>query len=173
MIQSEPNQNPDVKDREQANSKTAKARQRAGLIPWAKRGFPYLKDEVQHLADRFWNLAEDELFSGDLKPRTDIVETESSLIIQMDVPGFEPEQIDVLLDEKTITIRSQHQPDCDEHDDRNFFHRHERRCGSFSRTFALPREVKNQASAECRHGVLTVTLPKAKNNSSRKIKVNT
>ncbi len=172
MTQTSGSLKPGVSSGKQPGTTTIKLGQPTGIIPWARRGFPFIKDEVQHLADRFWNLAEDELFSGDIKPRADLVETESSLIIVMDVPGFEPDQIDIQVNENTITIRSQRESaGCGENDEDHFYHRHERPCGSFSRTFALPREISNQASAEYRNGVLTVTLTKSKNSKSRKIKV--
>ncbi len=109
---------------------------KGGLVPWARRQFPTLRHEFQHFADRMWNFAEDELFSGDMKPPVDVAETEKSVVIVMDLPGFDPKEIDIQVNENTITIRSQREAGSSIEDNQQVFHRTERPCGVFSRTLA-------------------------------------
>jgi len=144
---------------------------RRGVIPWARKQIPSLRNEFQHIADRVWNFAEDELFSGDMKPAVDLSETDTFVVITMDVPGFDPQDIDIQISGNTITIRSQRETRCDDSEEA-VFHRTERPFGTFSRTLALPYDVGENETATCKNGVLTVKIPKLKSSTARKIKVN-
>lgn len=80
------------------------------------------------------------------------------LVIRVDLPGIDPKDVDIKLEESLLTIRASREADAEEHA-RNFVHR-EIRYGSFERTISIPKGVKQEdISAASRHGVLELTIP--------------
>ena len=70
----------------------------------------------------------------------------------------------------TLHVRGEHTEEREEKG--KTFHRIERRAGSFSRSVALPCSVdEEKVTAECRDGVLTISLPKTEESKTRKVKV--
>ena len=99
----------------------------------------------------------------------DIYDEGSSIVIQSSVAGVKPEDIDISLQEETLTIRgTRHRHK--EVDEANFYYK-ELYWGTFSRAIILPEEVDFQkADANIKNGLLTVRLPK-KDRSEKKIKI--
>ena len=99
----------------------------------------------------------------------DIYDEGPSIVIQSSVAGVKPEDIDISLQEETLTIRgtrSRHK----EVNEANFYYR-ELYWVTFSRAIILPEEVDFQkADANIKNGLLTVRLPK-KDRSEKKIKI--
>ena len=78
--------------------------------------------------------------------------------------------IDIAVEGKTLTIRGERKV---ENVDNVNYHRRERRAGKFRKAITLPLEINAEAvGAECRDGVLRLTLPKAEKAKPRKITVN-
>ncbi len=89
----------------------------------------------------------------------DVADHDDEIVVTADLPGFEKEDIDVSLSERTLTIRADHEME-DESETGEFIRR-ERRSASASRTIRLPEDVdEDGASATYKNGVLTVALPK-------------
>lgn len=108
--------------------------------------------------------------TGELTPSADISETDKTVEIEMDLPGFVAKDVDIQLNNNILTIKGQREEKTEEKG--KTFHRVERRAGTFSRSFALPcAVVDDEGAAEFRDGVLKITLPKAVEAQSRKIKV--
>lgn len=116
--------------------------------------------------DESW-LGEEE-FDGQLA--VDVYQTPSSIVIKSPIAGVEPEDLDVAVNRDVVTIRGKRrQRETIAQQDYLF---QECYWGSFSRSIILPTEVQvDKVSAEMKNGVLTVTLPKAKGNSPRVIRV--
>ena len=99
----------------------------------------------------------------------DIYDDGTSIIIQSSVAGVKPEDVDISLQEDTLTIRgarSRHR----EVNESNFYYK-ELYWGTFSRAIILPEEVEFQkADANIKNGLLTIRLPK-KDRSEKKIRV--
>jgi HSP20 family protein len=105
-------------------------------------------------------------------PAIDIAETPESVVIKAEVPGVNPKEIEVSVNENTLTLRGE-KKDEKEEKGKNF-HRIERSYGAFSRTITLPCPVDGtKAEAESRDGVLAITLPKQKAAIPKKIEVKT
>ena len=100
----------------------------------------------------------------------DILETENELVLKADVPGVEMKDIDIQLENGTLTIKGERKFEKDENN--KGFHRLERSYGSFVRYFTVPDTVDpEKVKAEYSNGVLTVSLPKKEIAKPRAIKV--
>lgn len=96
---------------------------------------------------------------GDFAPRLDISETEKEITISAELPGLEPEDINITLDRNTLTISGEKRAEKEEKGKR--FYRVERSYGSFHRSIPLPNEVdESKIDAAFKRGVLKVKLPK-------------
>jgi HSP20 family protein len=103
-------------------------------------------------------------------PAADIYETESDLVLQADLPGVDPKQIDVRVENNVLTIRGER--GFESKIDRENFHRVERSYGAFSRSFTLTTPVDaDKIKATYKNGVLQITLPKAEEAKPKKIQI--
>lgn len=103
-------------------------------------------------------------------PAVDIQETENELILKADVPDVEMKDIDVRMENGTLTIRGERKFENEKKE--GSWHRVERSYGSFERAFALPDTLNFEAvKADYKNGVLTITLPKKEVAKPRQIKV--
>lgn len=104
-------------------------------------------------------------------PAVDIVETENELVLTADVPGVKKDDIDIKLEDGTLTITGSREFESTEK--KGGYHRLERSYGSFQRAFALPDSVDaEKVAASFDNGVLKVVLPKKEMAKPRSIKVN-
>src|ERR1017187_5430353 len=103
-------------------------------------------------------------------PAVDIFETEDDLVLKADVPEVELKDIDVRVENQTLTIAGERK--FVQQDVGKGFHRIERSYGSFVRSFAVPNAFDTgNIGADYKNGVLTVTLPKPEAAKPRQIKV--
>ncbi|WP_353646608.1 Hsp20/alpha crystallin family protein [Mesorhizobium sp. WSM2239] len=101
---------------------------------------------------------------------TDIVETDSTLEISIELPGIDQKDVDVSLTDNALTIKGEKKSEREE--SKKGYHLSERSYGSFYRSIPLPSGVDtNKANAEFKNGVLTVTLPKSQEALSRVKKI--
>jgi HSP20 family protein len=116
-------------------------------------------------------------FTG-LRPRTgrpwsppvDILETEDVLTLRADLPDVRLDDIDVRVENQTLTVSGHRKFERDEKI--RGYHRIERSYGEFVRSFAVPTSVDTEkVSADYNNGVLTVTLPKKEAAKPRQVKV--
>jgi len=104
-------------------------------------------------------------------PPVDIQETDHELVVKADVPDMEMKDIDVRMENGTLTLRGERKFEAQKSD--GGWHRVERSYGTFERVFALPDTVNSEGvKADYKNGVLTVTLPKKEVAKPRQIKVN-
>ena len=108
---------------------------------------------------------------GAWTPSVDIFETDDhALVIKAELPDVSREDIDLRVENNTLTITGQKKMDSDVKEEK--YHRIERVYGSFSRTFTLPPTVDaGRINAEFKNGVLTVTLPLREEAKPRQIQV--
>lgn len=103
-------------------------------------------------------------------PLTDIIETEKSLVVTMDMPGVKKENINVKLEDSVLEVDGQidHSP----YNDLNPVYT-EYNVGHFTRKFTVSNEIDTKnIDASLSDGVLTLTLPKAPEAQPKHIKVN-
>ena len=104
-------------------------------------------------------------------PPVDIYQNgEHELVLKAELPDMTREDIDITVDNGTLTIRGEKKFSGEVKEES--FHRIERRYGSFSRSFSLPQTVDTaKVGAEYKNGVLTVRLPLREEAKPRQIKV--
>jgi HSP20 family protein len=100
----------------------------------------------------------------------DMYETEDHLVIEADLPGLNPEDVEISVQENTLTIKGEYKQE-EEREEENM-HLHERRYGRFQRSVALPTEINaDAAEASFKDGVLMLRLPKAEEVKPKQIPV--
>ncbi|MBI3862329.1 MAG: Hsp20/alpha crystallin family protein [Planctomycetia bacterium] len=103
-------------------------------------------------------------------PQVDVVEGPERVVVQVDLPGVGPDQVEIVLVGNMLTIKGE-QPCCAEASTHTV-HRRERPAGSFSRSIPLPVAVNAEhVSAESKNGVLTITLGKEERSKPRHIPI--
>jgi HSP20 family protein len=103
-------------------------------------------------------------------PAVDIFETENELLLKADLPGVEMKDIDIQVENGTLTLRGERKYENETKE--GGFHRIERSYGSFARLFTLPDTVNfEDVKADFKNGVLTVKLPKKEVAKPRTIKI--
>lgn len=103
-------------------------------------------------------------------PAVDIVETEDELIVKADLPDVPLEDIDVHLENGTLSLKGERK--FEKESAEKGYHRIERSYGSFMRSFSVPSSVDTEkVSADYKNGVLTVTLPKKEAAKPKQVKV--
>ena len=143
--------------------------QRTLTSPTRHHPFVTLRDEMDDLLSRFFG-GQDGWFSGRMFLFADVVETDTAFEVTLDLPGVDPEKVDVHVSGNVLTVRGE-RPDKKPESDK-VTHRLERRKGAFSRSVTLPcAVVDDEVAAEYKDGVLTITLPKCEEARSRKIAV--
>jgi HSP20 family protein len=101
-------------------------------------------------------------------PNVDILENAEELTLVADMPGVNPDSVDIQYERGELTIRGRVAPRNEQH----AFLLNEYGVGDFYRVFQLGEGVDNaRISAEIAHGVLTVHLPKVERIKPRKIEV--
>jgi HSP20 family protein len=110
------------------------------------------------------------LEGGELAPPVDVAESDGDVIVKMEVPGVEKDQLQLTVAEDHISVRGETRKEHEEK--RKNFYRQEIRYGAFQRAVPLPVEVDAaKASAQLKNGMLTVTLPKSRQPKAQEIKV--
>ena len=101
----------------------------------------------------------------------DVRETDNEYVIQAELPGVQPENVHLQVQNNTLQISGEVKHEQQEQGQGQWLRR-ERRHGRFQRTLTLPRPVESdRANAEFEHGILTVTLPKAQEARAKSIPI--
>ena len=102
----------------------------------------------------------------------DVAETEQAFEVEVDLPGINPDDVDIQIDNNTLTIRGQRSDESEESDDEKQFHRVERYRGSFARSVVLPNSInEDETAAEFKDGVLKIVIPKSEEAKPKKIAI--
>ena len=107
-------------------------------------------------------------------PVADVVETKDAYLVFAELPGMEPSQVEMTFEKSVLTIRGT-KPSVLETlaGAEARVYAMERPVGKFERSIRLPDFVDaERVSADLKHGVLTVTIPKAEAAQARRIDIN-
>ena len=127
----------------------------------------------ENLFDEFWNdpfdmdrmlpRGRDPLYGKHSKNlmKTDVRETEGSYELDVDLPGFKKEEVNVELNNGYLTIEAAKSLDKDDTDKQGRYIRQERYAGSMSRSFYVGEDVQpSEISAKFENGILQLSIPK-------------
>lgn len=106
--------------------------------------------------------------AGGVFPSVNVFRSRDAVVVKAEVPGVDPSSLQVSVEGRTLTIAGERvaTPPKASH------HRRERRFGKFSRSLQLPEDVDGtKSTADCRNGVLTLTIPKREEAQPRQIRV--
>lgn len=114
-----------------------------------------------------------ELTGFEFRPSIDVVEEEGELLVTAELPGIDPEDVEVTIDDDVLTIKGEKTEEKDVSEEGR--HVHERTFGKFERRIPLPTGVAvDDVTADYDKGVLAirVMLPQRKGAEPRHIPVN-
>src|ERR1041385_3863592 len=113
---------------------------------------------------------EDALTTTSFAPPVDIYEDEHNITLKLEVPGIDEEDIDVSIENNTLTVHGERKIEKEEKEEN--FRRIERQYGSFTRSFTLPNTVDaGQVNANYDKGLLKIRLAKKAEAKPKQIKV--
>lgn len=105
-------------------------------------------------------------------PSVDVHEEADKFVVRADLPGVEPNGIEITTDKGVLTLRGERR--FEKRDEQKGVSRLERVEGTFERRFTLPENVQTDAiSARHTNGVLEVTIPKAAAPEPRRVNIET
>ncbi|PYS20359.1 MAG: molecular chaperone [Acidobacteria bacterium] len=131
-----------------------------------------LQNRVNSLFQDYGRAGQDELTTtGSFVPAVDVYEDEHKVTLKLEIPGINQEDVDVRLENNTLTVRGERKFEKEEKEEN--FHRIERRYGSFARSFTLPSTLDSEnVQASYDNGVLKIELAKRAEAKPKQIKVN-
>ena len=143
-----------------------------GLIIWKNHEINKLKRDLDRLFDRLLDDFSMPFISTPTRgtPFVDIKEAADNLIITVEIPGINPEDLDISVTQDILTIKGEIKSELSQ--DSEDYRRMERRYGTFSRTLQLPCKVKTEdVKAHYKKGILHIALPKCKPDIPRQVKI--
>jgi len=124
------------------------------------RGLVDLRNQVDRLFERLWEPEfVDVPVASEWIPKLDMSETREAISLKVEVPGIDPKDIQITLQDQLLTIKGEKRQEKEEKDER--YYRTERSYGSFVRTIRLPSPVDStKVNATFKHGLLMVGMTK-------------
>lgn len=104
-------------------------------------------------------------------PKIDILDHDTEIEVQAALPGVKKEDLDVTINNQTLTIRTSTKEEKKEEEKGKYFRREITR-GEFQRTVSLPDNVDdNNAKAAFKDGILTIIIPKTEKSKRKNIEI--
>jgi HSP20 family protein len=103
----------------------------------------------------------------------DIFEKDNNLVVRAAVPGIEPKDLDVSIEQNILTIRGETRSHFETDEKDTKVYRREVSYGAFSRSIRLPETLSfDKADAEFKNGFVTITIPKPEQQQAQPRKLN-
>jgi HSP20 family protein len=119
--------------------------------------------------DRVWPAQDGESLARTLP--VNIYDTPDELVVRADLPGVSPDDVEITIEQGRLSIKATRARSTEEADGTRWL-RHELWAGDYARVITLPKTAEaDKVSANCEHGVLTLSIPKAETAKPRQIKV--
>ena len=130
-----------------------------------------LQDEVNRaFSSTFGRRGNNEMMPGSWSPSVDIFENKDSIILEVELPGLTPDDVNISIENNVLTLHGERR--FEKKDEQDNFHRVERSYGSFTRSFTLPPTVSSEnVDATFNNGMLRLTLAKREEAKPRKIEI--
>ncbi len=141
------------------------------LTTWKPfRELDKMRTEMDQLWDSFFEGKPRLREFGKWFPSVDVSETKNDLVVKAELPGMDPKDIDISLNDGYLTIKGEKKQEKEEKEEN--YHFIERSYGSFTRSVRLPNEVqRDKISASYKNGILKVTLPKSEEAKKKEVKI--
>ena len=136
--------------------------------PW------HVLNQLHHNIDEVFKHNPSSVATNDINnewvPTVDITEENDKYVLHADIPGVDPKNIDLTIEQGYLTLKGHREKRTSE--DKAGYHKTECTYGSFVRRFKLPESVESDSvSAKGEHGVLEIVIPKTQKAEPRKIQV--
>ena len=132
------------------------------------RNFPETRWDMDRLFDEFF--VRPMVTMNPAGPQADFYETDEDFVLEMNLPGFTEEDVDVNLEQGVLSITAEHSEE--EEEEKGTYHLRERSWSRFTRSFSIPHTIDvENVDADFAKGVLKVRLPKAAEAKARKIEI--
>jgi HSP20 family protein len=136
----------------------------ATLVKWS----PF--QDLDVLERRMRRVLEDVGVAPEPLPAADLYETSGEVIVKLDVPGFDEQELEIEVADHTLTVKGERKEEKEEKD--KTFYLHERLERHFERRFTMPAEADlDRVKAVFGKGVLEVHVPKAEESKPRTIEI--
>jgi len=136
--------------------------------PWSV--FDQLQRELNMPMTKFDTEDNGNIATANWAPAVDIKEDDKAFTLLADIPGVDPDEIEVTMDKGVLTIKGERQSEKKTEEEN--YKRVERQYGVFYRRFTLPDSANAEAiEAHSEDGVLKITIPKQEVAQSRRISV--
>ena len=136
--------------------------------PWSL--FDQLQRELNLPMNRIDTEENGNIATANWAPAVDIKEDDKAFMLLADIPGVDPDEIEVTMDKGVLTIKGERQSEKKTEEEN--YKRVERQYGMFYRRFTLPDSANADGiEAHSEHGVLKITIPKQEVAQSRRISV--
>ena len=127
---------------------------------------------ISDLFDDIFTIKPGSMLETDWMPSIDVHEDTKGIYVKAEIPGMDEKNIDVNIDNNYLTIKGEKTEEWREGNDKRSLIT-ERRFGSFQRTIRLPEGINaDKVKADFKNGVLTIDIPKNKEEEPKKIKIN-
>lgn len=136
--------------------------------PWSL--FDQLQRDLNMPLNKFDSDDNGSIATANWVPAVDIKEDDKAFTLMADIPGVDPNEIEVTMEKGVLTIKGERRSE--KKSDEPNYKRVERQYGVFYRRFTLPDSANADAiKAQSAHGVLQITIPKQEVAQSRRISV--
>ena len=136
--------------------------------PWSIADF--MQRDFDRRASRPYQHPRSETGVADWTPAVDIVEQQDSFVLRADLPGVNPDDIDVSMDDGILSVSGQRHTE--ERSESEGIQRYERVTGRFYRRFTLPESADAEGiKARSSNGILEIEIPKLPEVQARRITV--
>lgn len=131
-------------------------------------------NDMRNLMENLWestfDLDTNRVFTSQWLPAIDIKEEKDKFLIAADLPGVDPKNIEISVENNVLTLKGKREETHEE--TKGSYYRMERTQGQFYRQFTLPSAVDSaHIIAKSKQGVLELTIPKNKQKEVKKIEV--
>jgi HSP20 family protein len=128
------------------------------------------QNEMNRLFESFFGRST--TVSSGVFPPVNVYQTADALIVTAELPGIKAEEIQIDVEDDSLLLHGERR--VEHHDGQVSYHRRERDSGSFSRKIAFGQRIDAQrVSADLKDGILTVTLPRARETMPHKVQIKT
>ena len=133
-----------------------------GLSPWTD--LERMENEMNRMLSRYAYPS-----SGEF-PAFNIWGSSDQAVVTTEIPGIEPDAIDISVAGSTLTVRGSREPEGIQEGES--YHRRERWYGKFSKTIELPFAIQaDKVEARFAKGILSITLPRSEAEKPKKVTV--